>query len=239
MEKVVYVVWRDRQTSSEEFARRLRNEVAEQLLALGARGLQVNVADAAVEPAAGLRQANLQPLMDGTVSLWLDSAIAQFRRPFDEVIAAAVERMAAYQVTESVPIRNTRFPAVLGERTYGFAQLAFLSRPPRLTHEAWLDIWHNRHTQVAIDTQDNFQYVQNVVVRALSRGAPAFDAIVEECFPPAAMTDPQSFFDAPGDEEKFRRNLAAMMESCNRFIDYDKIDVLPTSQYLIARPSGA
>ena len=71
MEKVVYVVWRDRQTSSEEFTRRLRNEVAEQLLALGARGLQVNVADAAVESAAGLRQANLQPLMDGTVSLWL------------------------------------------------------------------------------------------------------------------------------------------------------------------------
>lgn len=239
MEKVVYVVWHDRQTSSEEFTRRLRNEVAEQLLALGARGLQVNVADAAVESAAGLRQANLQPLMDGTVSLWLDSAIAQFRRPFDAVIAAAVERLAAYLVTESVPIRNTRYPATPGERTFGFAQLAFLSRPPRLTHEAWLDIWHNRHTQVAIDTQDNFQYVQNVVVRALTRGAPAIDAIVEECFPPAAMTDPQSFFDAPGDEEKFRRNLAAMVESCKRFIDYDKIDVLPTSQYLISRPSGA
>ncbi|MCY1443040.1 EthD domain protein [compost metagenome] len=155
------------------------------------------------------------------------------------MIAGAVERLAAYLVTESVPIRNIRYPAVLGERTHGFSQLAFLSRPPRLTHEAWLDIWHNRHTQVAIDTQDNFQYVQNVVVRALTRGAPAIDAIVEECFPPAAMTDPQSFFDAPGDEEKFRRNLAAMMESCNRFIDYDKIDVLPTSQYLIARPSGA
>ena len=239
MEKVVYVVWRERQTNPEEFTRRLRNEVAEQLVALGARGLQVNVADAAVEPAASLRQANLQPLMDGTVSIWIDSAIAQFRRPFDEVIAAAVERLAAYLVTESVPIRNTRYPAVLGERTFGFSQLAFLSRPPRLTHEAWLDIWHNRHTQVAIDTQDNFQYVQNVVVRPLTRGAPAIDAIVEECFPPAAMTDPQSFFDAPGDEEKFRRNLAAMMESCNRFIDYDKIDVLPTSQYLIRTPSAA
>ncbi len=238
MEKVVYVVWRDRQVNPEEFANRLRGEVAEQLLALGARGLQVNVADAAVETAAGLRQANLQPLMDGSVSLWLDSAIAQFRRPFDAVIAGAVERMAAYLVTESVPIRNTRFPAAPGERTYGFSQLAFLTRPPRLTHEAWLDIWHNRHTQVAIDTQDNFQYVQSVVVRALTRGAPAIDAIVEECFPPAAMSDPQSFFDAPGDEEKFRRNLEAMMESCKRFIDYDKIDVLPTSQYLIARPAA-
>ena len=52
------------------------------------------------------------------------------------------------------------------------------------------------------------------------------------------MTDPQAFFDAAGDEDKFQRNLQAMMESCQRFIDFDKIDVIPTSQYLV-RPAAA
>lgn len=238
MEKVVYIVWRDAQTNAEEFGRRLRTEVADRLLALGARGLQVNVPDQAVQAAAGLRQMNTRPQMDGLLSLWVDSAIERFRRPFDEVIEAAVARMAGYLVTESQPIRNTRFPALPGERTAGFSQLAFLKRPPRLTPEAWLDIWHNQHTPVAIDTQDNFLYVQNVVVRPLTYAAPLYDAIVEECFPAAAMADPHAFFNAVGDEDKFQRHLGAMMESCQRFIDFDKIDVVPSSQYIIKTPAA-
>ncbi|HSV83589.1 MAG TPA: EthD domain-containing protein [Ramlibacter sp.] len=238
MEKVLYVLWRDPRVGEEEFARKLRGETADRLIAAGARGLQVNVADEAVRPAAALRQASTRPQMEGVLSLWVDSAIARFRRPFDEIVEAAVGRMATYLVTESVPIPNTRHPALPGRRTDGFAQLAFLRRPPRLTHEAWLAVWHNHHTQVAIDTQDNFQYVQNVVVRPLTHGAPAIDAVVEECFPAAAMTDPYAFFDAVGNEEKFKQNVDAMMASCHRFIDFEAIDVVPTSQYLI-RPTAA
>jgi hypothetical protein len=238
MEKVVYIVWRDPRDSVEQFAQRLRGELPEKLLALGARGVQVNVADEAVAPAAALRQANSQPLMDGVVSVWMDSAIKAFRQPFDEAIGQSVLRLAGYQVTESQPIRNTRFPARPGERTEGFAQLAFLKRPPRLTPEAWLDVWHNYHTQVAIDTQDNFLYVQNVVVRPLTHGAPVVDAIVEECFPAAAMTSPHAFFDAVGDDAKLQRHVEIMMDSCNRFIDFDKIDVLPTSQYVVKVAAG-
>ncbi|ANH76558.1 EthD domain-containing protein [Ralstonia insidiosa] len=239
MEKVLYVIWRGKTGNSadaEALDRRLRGEIADKLLALGARGVQVNLADAAVQPADGLRQANTRPQMDGVISVWMDSANKMFRQPFDDLIESAVERMAAYLVTESQPIRNTRFPAEPGQRTTGFSQLAFLRRPPRLTPEAWLDVWHNYHTRVAIDTQDNFLYVQNVVVRPLTLGSPLIDAIVEECFPAAAMTDPYAFFDAVGDETKFQQNLASMMDSCNRFIDFDKIDVVPTSQYVIKAP---
>jgi hypothetical protein len=233
MEKVLYVLWRDPRIDEDAFAQRLRGELADRLVVAGARGLQVNVADAAVQPAAALRQVATRPQMDAVLSLWVDSAIARFRRPFDELVEPAAGRMAAYLVAESVPIRNTRHPAVPGERTAGFAQLAFLKRPPRLTHAAWLDTWHNHHTPVAIDTQDNFEYVQNVVVRALTHGAPALDAVVEECFPAAAMTSPHAFFDAVGDDARLQRHVQAMMDSCHRFIDFDAIDVVPTSQYVI------
>ncbi|GLZ87247.1 hypothetical protein Pres01_32980 [Metapseudomonas resinovorans] len=233
MEKIIYTLWRAPQDSVENFSQKLRGVVAEQLFTLGARGLQVNLADADVAPAAGLRQENNRPLPDATLSLWVDSANADVRRPFDDVLNAVSSRLAAYLVCESVAIRNTRFPAHPGQRTHGFSQIAFLSCPPRLTRDAWLDIWRTHHTRVAIDTQDNFLYVQNLVVRALTHGATPVDAIVEEAFPPAAMTNPMAFFDAAGDEVKFQKNLAAMMDSCNRFIDFDKLDVLPTSQYLL------
>jgi hypothetical protein len=200
--------------------------------------LQVKVPDQDVQSAAKLHQVNTRPQIDGFLSLWVDSAIEKFRKPFDQVIETAVARMAGYLVTESQPIRNTRFPVAPGERTPGFSQLAFLKRPPRLTQEAWLDTWHNHHTQVAIDTQDNFLYVQNVVVRPLTHAAPVYDAIVEECFPAAAMTDPYAFFNAVGDEDKFQRHVQAMMESCQRFIDFDKIDVVPSSQYIIKTPAA-
>ncbi|MCY1397676.1 EthD domain protein [compost metagenome] len=231
VQKVIYLLWRDSQTSLDTFSNRLRGEVAGQLKALGAQQIQVNVADADVAPAAGLRQENNRPLPDATLSLWIDSAIAAFRRPYDEVLTSTSARLAAYLVCESVPIRNTRFPAEPGRRTHGFSQIAFLTRPPRLSHEAWLDVWQNHHTRVAIDTQDNFQYVQNLVVQVLTHGAAPLSAIVEECFPPAAISDPLAFFDAAGDQAKFQRNLESMMDSCNRFIDFDRIDVLQTSQY--------
>lgn len=235
MEKVLYLLWRAPDETGDAFGSRLRGELSERLLALGARALQVNVADEASAPGEVLRQSNTQPQIEGMLSLWVDSAVRQFRQPFDDAVAAAVPRMAAYLVTESQPIRNVLYPPVPGARTAGFSQVAVLRRPPRLTQETWLDIWHNSHTQVAIGTQSTFEYVQNVVVRPLSDGAPLYDAVVEECFPAAAMTDPHVFFDACGDENRFQRNLLAMMESVQRFIDLDRIDVIPTSQYVIKR----
>ena len=244
MEKVIYALWRASGDGRADFSRRLRGDLAEKLLDLGARGLQVNVADDDVAPADTLRQTNTRPQMEGLLSIWVDTAIEKFRRPFDLAVAAAVERAEGYLVTESQPIRNTRHPAPPGERTWGFSQLAFLRRPPRLTHEAWLDVWHNSHAQIAIDTQSTFLYVQNVVVRPLTYAAPRIDAVVEECFPPEAMTDPAVFFDAVGDQDKLRRNVQAMMDSCSRFIDQNEasgqhmIDVVPTSQYVIRPPAA-
>lgn len=233
MEKVIYLVWREQSMDADQFGVHLRRDLAERLLALGARGLQVNVQDGAVAAANEMRLINTRPQPEAMVSVWVDSAADALRSHFDKAVATAVPRMAAYLVSESMPIRNIRYPSLPGQRTEGWAQVALLARPPRMSPETWRDIWQNSHTQVAIDTQSTFLYVQNLVIRVLSYAAPVYDAIVEEGFPAAAMADTYSFFDAVGDEAKYRRNYKTMMDSCQRFIDRDRIDVLPTSQYLI------
>ena len=53
-----------------------------------------------------------------------------------------------------------------------------------------------------------------------------FDPISQEF-----LRDPYVFFDAVGDEAKFQHNLKRMMDSVFRFIDMERIDVVPTSQY--------
>ena len=231
MEKIIYTLWKRPEQSTAQFAEALRTQLSAQLHQAGVRGLVLNVDDADVALAAGIRQIANAPLPDALLQLWLDSAIALRRRPVDELIAAAVGKYDAYLVTESQPLRNERHAPAPGQRTYGFAQIALLKKPQRLGHDEWLANWHDGHTPVAIETQSTFEYRQNVVVRTLTPGARPYDAIVEECFPPEAMNDPQAFFDAVGDAEKFQRNLDRMMASVGRFLDLGTIDVLATSQY--------
>lgn len=231
MEKVIYTVSFAPQPAPAELGERLRGEVAARLLDLGAHRITVNVADADVARAAGLRMASTAAPADALLSVWIDSAIDHLRAPFDAAVAIAGGTQAAYLVTESVPMANTAHPAAPGERVAGMAQVAFLQRPAGQPVSEWLDLWHNSHTQIAIDTQDTFSYVQNVVVRELTPGATPWHAIVEECFPADAMDDPHVFFDAVGDDERLAEHGRIMFESVQRFIDLTKIDVIPTSRY--------
>lgn len=229
MEKILYPVWKPALKSGDAFRDELLQDLCPELLSLGVRGLRVSVVDSDVEPAAGLRQENCAPVMDAMLSLWLDSSV--FRAPVEQAIAGHVERMTGYLVTESEPLDGSEHAAE-GERTRGMSQVVFLQRPRRLSEEQWLEIWHGSHTQVAIDTQSTFGYRQNVIARPMTYAAPPFDAIIEENFPPEAMTSQQAFYGVET-EEAYHKNLQAMVESCARFIDFDKIDVIPTSEYLV------
>ena len=231
MDKVIYVLWRHPAAELGSFCERVRTHLPGELAAAGARRVRVNVSDGDVSRAAGVRQAHLKPAPDAFVQVWLDNADIPARRPIDNAVRACAVRTAGYLVEECIPKANTLHRPAPGGRTYGFAQVALLRRPAALPREQWLEIWQGSHTAVAIETQSTFEYVQNLVVRPLTPDAPALDAIVEECFPPAAMTDYKAFFDAPGDEAKFKANLQRMLQSVARFIEPGQIDVLPTSQY--------
>lgn len=204
-------------------------------LAREAGGVQVRVNLRDEEVAAGekLVQASGDALPDCVVQLWLPTSNPRFRSEVDGALGSIAASLAAWLVCESTIIENPdRAPS--GERTRGFAQLAFLTLPEGLAWIDWRRIWRDSHTQIAIDSQSNFEYRQNLSVEKLvdsrQRGRD-FVAIVEECFPTEALVDPMTFFAASGDPAKFKRNLDVMMESCARFIAPGTIDVFPTSQY--------
>lgn len=229
MEKVIYALWADQDRPG--FNAALVKDLAPKLVALGTEHLRVNVQDDAVSAGSAMIQQATDPQFDAVLQFWLPSSNPIFRAPVDDLIAAHCARFSAWLVTESTIIPNRMHPPKPKQRTDGFSQMAFLIKPTRLSWEEWRTFWHMSHTQIAIDTQANFEYIQNLVVRPLTDNAPPFVGIVEECFPLAALTDPFVFFDAVGDQEKFDRNLATMMESCDRFIDRGVIDVILTSQY--------
>ncbi|HTN99913.1 MAG TPA: hypothetical protein VL068_04490 [Microthrixaceae bacterium] len=238
MEKVVYLLELGSEIDRSEFNRQLLSDIPARVSGAGGTRVQCNLVDGAVEGASGLRYITGAHSPDATISVWLHSAVDEFRGPIDTVIRELGASTSACLVTESEPLLNQVESDSVG-RTPGFAQLAFLHRPERLSVGEWLDIWLNHHTRIAIDTQATFGYTQNIVARWLfsdpaadgSEGIPHYDAIVEELFPEAAMVDQHAFYDSGGDDSLLNRNRSAMMNSVGMFIDLDRIDVIATSQY--------
>jgi hypothetical protein len=230
VEKVMYLLNAAEGTPGDSLREQLVDDVARRLLAAGAHQVQVNVMDSGVEAAAGSRLASgTGPCPDAIVSLWVDSANAPLRAAYDEALREVDAELAAYLVTESAPLPGD---PVEGRRP-GYTQVSFLQRPGRLDEQSWMDHWHDHHTQVAIDTQATSRYLQNLVVRPLTPGAPPCTAVVEESFPEEAMTDQSVFFDAVGDDERRQANAEALMTSVMAFLDFDLIDVVPTSEYTV------
>jgi hypothetical protein len=53
------------------------------------------------------------------------------------------------------------------------------------------------------------------------------------------MTSDHAFYGVqPEDDEGLQVNLSTLLSSCARFIDFDKIDVIPMSEYVIKPLAG-
>lgn len=235
MEKVVLPLWRPAELSPDGFREALLTLGSAELCDKpGVRALRLAVADSAVEPAAAKRMASFGELPDAVLSVWLD-AVTQ-TPPLQQSLATIAARCEAYLVTESEQILNAEAVDSAG-RVPGFCQVVFLQRPDRLSEQEWLSIWQGSHTEVAIRTQSTFGYRQNVIVRSLTAPVTPYSAMIEENFPAEAMTSDHAFY-AASDDEMLRQNSKAMLESCARFIDFDRISVIPMSEYLLKRQAG-
>ncbi|TXS96263.1 hypothetical protein FV139_01830 [Parahaliea maris] len=230
MEKLVYPLWNVEGGDGDALRERLLGETVPALLASdGTRAVRLTVADSRVAPASGKRIARLPPAPDAVLSLWLDNAGARSEQ--ESAIAAAVERFDCLLVTEAEPIVNRDQAPDANGRLPGWCQVVFLETPPRLSRQEWLEIWQGSHTAVAIQTQSTFAYRQNVVVRRFTEGERLPDAMIEENFPLEAMTSDHAFYDA-ADDAQLQARVQAMMDSCARFIDFDRMDVIPMSEYV-------
>lgn len=227
MEKLIYPLWEPTEPDAEAFRESLHGDLSPRLLEKGVHGLRLAVVDEAVSPAQSLRQEKLCDAPAAMLSLWLDSGWR--RAPIETLISGYSRRFRGYAVAESAPLVAEERA---GERVAGMNQVVFLQQPAHLSREQWLDSWLNRHTGVAIETQSTFAYRQNIVVRQVYGDELTVDAIVEEAFPAAAMTSQHAFYAAQTDEE-LQSRITTMIESCARFIDFDRITVTPMSDYLI------
>lgn len=237
MEKIMLTLWKPPQQNVEQWRQALLG-LSDTLVSAGARTLRIMLVDEDVAGASAQRITNSAVPLDGVLSLWLDSA-SQWPS-IKPLVTPLTSRLEAYLVLESEPYPEERRSRVapyrvpVGERTPGMNQVALLHKPDRMSYEHWYDTWRNGHGPNAYPLQSIFGYRQNTVVRALTYGAPVLHGIVEENFPPEAIGNPQGFFAALGDPDTCARRQQAMYESTSKFIDFEKLDCILTSEYQLS-----
>jgi hypothetical protein len=221
--------------ADDAWCQRLRNDVAAELLDSGVPGLAVNIRDEVVRDSL-MTLTTLEPPVVGFVTLWTQQSYGDQVRSAITRLEKECDDVAAYLVTESVPLPPPDTGP--GERTPGLANIALLRRPADLDEPTWRQRWHIDHTPVAIETQSTFGYTQNTVVRPLTPGAPVIDAIVEELFPIEAISDLHAFFGA-ADDDDLRDRMERMVASTAAFGANRDIDTVPTSRYVLRTPFTA
>jgi hypothetical protein len=237
MEKLMLTLWKPPQQSVEQWRQALL-DLGDNLVSAGTRTTRVMVVDEGVAAASAQRITNSAVPLDGLLSVWLDSA-SQWPS-IKALVTPLTSRLEAYLVLESEPYpeerkaRAAHYRVPVGERTPGMNQVALLHKPDRMSYEHWYDTWRNGHGPNAYPLQSIFGYRQNTVVRALTFGAPVLHGIVEENFPPEAIGNPQGFFAALGDPDKCAQRQQAMYESTSKFIDFQKLDCILTSEYQLS-----
>lgn len=228
MEKLAYLLWNDAvATGADAFRDRLLAALPEPLAENGAHRLKILATDGDVAEGAGLHMGALAP--DALVTFWLDCI--QDRAPAEAILAEACGRMAGYLVVESQPLRSDTPGGGIGKRMPGFTLVGCIEPADGVSHMDFVQTWERVHRDVAIETQSTFSYVRNEVVRPVTEGAPPWGGVVEEGFPLEALSNPQAFYDAVGDEPKYQANLKRMIDSCQAFLSMEKVDSHPMSEY--------
>src|SRR6201997_3786701 len=126
MEKVVTLLMAaDR---DEDWCQHQRGPVADAILRLGVHGLAVNVRDSAVRHSL-MTLTTLDPPVAAVVSMWTQQCYGDQVAAALRLLGAECDHLAAYLVTESVPLQA---PFELGSRTTGLANIALLRRAAKL-----------------------------------------------------------------------------------------------------------
>ena len=232
MEKIMMPLWKPAGVSIEDFSAQLLQQLSADLIAdENVLSFKMCIDDEHVKPAASYRMLNIiTPAYDAMLIAWLNAGDQIFSHK--EKVDAICQQHHVYIVCESdrLPLDYSDVPS--GHKTEGMNEIVALQVPDWLERDEWLKIWHESHTQIAIDTQSTYGYRQNVVLRSLTSQAPHVDAFIEENFPEAAIHGRLAFYDTD-DEAVYKAREQTMIESVARFIDFEKIDCIPTSEYIM------
>ena len=236
--KLVYLLWRPGREDRARTRELLLGQVAPRLLEDGVAQLSMNIADPESKMRAPAPRLTREPPICAELSLWLEQP-EERRAAIEETLTALGFRLAGYLVEETLYTdygeNSHATPRAWpdGARSPGVMMVTLLERPRRIPLEEWMRRWHGVMSPVSESLQPRTRYLRNLVLRSLTPGAPALQAIVEEAWPsPRHVSNPFLFYRAHGPVELVL-HLARILRAVLSFLDLHRIRITPTGEYLL------
>ncbi len=161
------------------------------------------------------QQVNQPPAILGLLNLWTETTTSiELSRLLDISHSSVVTEHVVMPYKDQKGI--TAIEGSLQVATFKFNQ--------QHSHHEHLNYWRNEHAAIACDLQTTLAYTQNYVA------ADNIDAVVEELFPVAALTNPLLYF-AAKDKQQLKNNMATLIASSNKFIDMSSLNVSHLQAY--------
>ena len=238
MEKLIYLVWLPEGMPRTDLRQVMLGDVGPNLLDLDVRGLTMDLDDEDADVASPVPAPPGEHTPQAVVSIWVDAY--DRRSPLEAVLGNAAQRIAGYQVLESMccDYGGSRWSGPRswpdGERSPGLLTVAMFEQRPDMVFEDWLAAWHGGVSSVSEQVQPRCRYVRNTVFRTVTPGAPPYRGIVEEAWPSAEhVTDPMLFYCAEGDPERMNANVTRLFEKVAAVLDLATMRSITMSEWIL------
>jgi hypothetical protein len=240
MTKLIYLLWPRAAMAPAERRRILLEDCAPKLLAAGAAGLQVNIADDGVTTPSPAPKPLFKKIFVAQVNLWLEGPAR--RTAAEDILRGAGFDIAGYRVDEWLYTDYGENPHAQprdwpdGERSPGVLAVTLLYRPRGIPKDEWMRRWFGWQSPMSEWMQPRARYVRNLVEEALTPAAPACAGIVEEAWPSGEhVTNPYLFYGARSPLELIR-HMGIMLRSVTRMLRLWNIMTVMMSEYFIRTP---
>lgn len=226
MEKLLYLTYPAPGFDPETYREHLLSQVAPEILAAGARALNISVNDLQKEIPEPMLLLGNGGSLGAAVALWLESL--DDRKPIEAALAAEVDRIEGYLVTESIPQARTDRDWPDAERSPGLTHFTWFEKAVGISDEEFFHAWFEVHTPFSFDLHPlRWEYIRNAVARAVTPGAPPIRAIVAELFRELRdYTDSERLFGS-------KEILTQCAKEAGDYSNPEAMHSLPLSEYII------
>lgn len=149
---------------------------------------------------------------------------------FTDIVRNTEGYSGTFRVKEALPVAYTKdWPD--GDATPGVCLLTLFRRKKGISHEKFIDRWHNGHTPLTLKIHPIYHYNRNEVTEAHGNPPLTYDGIVEEhCLTKKDLLNPMVFFAKSGFAPV---NMIRTYFDVRSFIDYKSIETYLVREYVV------